>query len=139
MSIKLDESDDRHATADLSEDNIWSLIDLYFKENGLVKQQLDSYNRFIEDVTEVVNQEGRFSVSVLPQFKLGEDVEESEFWEFSFVTPLFKMPPSHQGSDKVITKVTPMVCRLRDLNYEAEIRGEILYRKYRLDPLTNSK
>jgi len=32
-----------------------------------------------------------------------------------------------------------MVCRLRDLNYESQIRGDILYRKYRLDPLTNSK
>jgi len=77
MKCELDQSssfEDIKIPSALSEDDIWQVIDIYFKENGLVKQQIDSYNRFIEDLTEVVLQEGKFNVSILPQFKLGEDV-----------------------------------------------------------------
>jgi DNA-directed RNA polymerase beta subunit len=33
---------------------MWEVLDSYFKESGLVKQQLESYNRFAVDISEVI-------------------------------------------------------------------------------------
>lgn len=33
-----------------TEDHTWQVIDRYFAENGLVRQQVDSFNRFVDDI-----------------------------------------------------------------------------------------
>jgi DNA-directed RNA polymerase beta subunit len=115
----------------IEEKYIWEMIDLFFKENGLISQQIDSYNRFIQDVSDIVLKEGKFDVSILPQFRPGEEIPETELWQFSFQGPIYKIPPCHMGSDKTVIRVTPMMCRLRDLTYECQIRADLHYRKYR--------
>lgn len=38
----------------INEEHTWQVIDRYFKENGLVKMQVDSFNRFVDDVSSVI-------------------------------------------------------------------------------------
>ena len=33
---------------------MWEVLDSYFRENGLVKQQIDSYNKFTSDIIDVI-------------------------------------------------------------------------------------
>jgi len=40
----------------IAQEDAWTVVDSYFRENSLVRQQLDSYNQFIEVL----------SVSVVP-------------------------------------------------------------------------
>ena len=54
---------------------MWDVLDSYFKEGGLVRQQVDSYNRFTNDVSEVVKDYGNFTIPVSHQFSLGEEVQ----------------------------------------------------------------
>jgi hypothetical protein len=63
---------------------MWDVLDSYFKDSGLVRQQIDSYNRFSLDLSAVVKDYGTFTIPVSHQFSLGEDVEEDTFWEFKF-------------------------------------------------------
>ena len=58
----------------IEEDHLWQVLDKYFKENGLVKQQIDSYNKFTNDIEEVIKEYGNFSINVKPQFRVGEEI-----------------------------------------------------------------
>ena len=53
-----------------TEKNMWQVLDSYFKEGGLVRQQVESYNRFTLDMAEVVKEFGTFTINVTPQFGL---------------------------------------------------------------------
>ena len=39
--------------------------------------------------------------------------------------------------DKQLQKVTPMMCRLRDLNYETEVKLDLVYRKFHYEMVGN--
>lgn len=49
---------------------MWEVLNHYFNENGLVKQQIDSFNRFTEDISQVLSDYGKFSIVVKDQFGL---------------------------------------------------------------------
>lgn len=39
---------------EISQDDAWAVISAYFKEKGLVRQQLDSFNEFIQDTMQMI-------------------------------------------------------------------------------------
>ncbi len=39
--------------------------------------------------------------------------------------------------DTQLQKVTPMMCRLRDLNYETEVKLDLIYRKFHYETVGN--
>ena len=49
-------------SGEVQEHHLWDVLDKYFKQNGLVKQQLDSYNTFATDIEQVIKEYGRFSI-----------------------------------------------------------------------------
>lgn len=55
----------------MKEHHLWDVLDSYFRQNGLVKQQLDSYNKFIFDIEQVINEYGKFYIPVKHQFRVG--------------------------------------------------------------------
>lgn len=115
------------------------MLDSYFRQNGLVKQQLDSYNRFTFDMEKVVNEYGKFNIPVKPQFRAGEEFSDEERWEFKFDGAVYKTSNNHKNSDKSVIKVTPMMCRLRDLNYECEVKVNLTYSKIKINNETNEE
>jgi DNA-directed RNA polymerase beta subunit len=60
----------------VEERHLWQVLDSYFRQNGLVKQQIDSYNRFTFDMEQVVTEYGNFIIPVKHQFRAGEDFNE---------------------------------------------------------------
>ncbi len=86
----------------------WTLIEAFFKEKGLVRQHLDSYNDFIENkLQEIVDEQGIIETDIpafyirLSKIRIGE--------------------PRVQEVDGSERKVLPMECRLRNLTYSAPI------------------
>lgn len=43
---------------DVTEGHMWEVLDRYFDDNGLVRQQLDSFNRFTEQISMVISEYG---------------------------------------------------------------------------------
>lgn len=93
----------------------------------MVKQQIDSYNKFTTDIEQVIKEYGSFSIQSLPQFRLGEGIQEEEKWDFRFSEELYKTTTNHLEGDSKIIKVHPMMCRLRDLNYESLVKIDLHY------------
>ena len=68
------------SSGEVEEHHLWDVLDKYFKQNGLVKQQLDSYNKFTTDIEQVIKEYGNFSIQSLPQFRPGELIADEEKW-----------------------------------------------------------
>lgn len=92
---------------------MWQLIDLYFKNHLLTQHQIDSYDKFILDISEVISKYGTFEVKVVPQFDICSEIIPETIWEFKFKGPIYKVEPHHTNPDKSTERVTPMMCRLR--------------------------
>lgn len=89
------------------------LLDVYFRDNTLVKQQLDSYNKFVEQgLQEVVNRQTNIKTNVEGfELKLGKvRVEPPRFYEV-------------KGGYR---QILPSEARLRNLTYASPIFLEIV-------------
>jgi len=86
----------------------WIVMQAFFREKGLVRQHLDSYNDFIEKkLQEIINEQKIVPVNI-PGFyiKLGK-IRIGE--------------PMVKEADGSTHPVTPMECRIRNLTYAAPI------------------
>jgi DNA-directed RNA polymerase subunit B len=98
----------------VSDYDLWSLMEGFFREKGLVRQHLDSYNEFVErGLQEIINEVGEILIEI-PDFslkiKLGKvEVERPRVVEVD-------------GSDHLIY---PMEARLRNLTYAAPMYLEV--------------
>jgi len=88
----------------------WALLDAFFKENGLVRQHLDSYNAYIAkglmDVITEVNQIEPEVGHVNLKIKFGR---------------LRIGPPSVKEADGSRRTIFPREARLRNLTYSAPL------------------
>ena len=86
----------------------WVIMRAYFKERGLVSQQLESYNKFVTETMQKLVEE-------LGEVEPLESGYKIEFIKVKYGEPIVK----ESGGD--IRKVTPTECRIRDLTYAAPI------------------
>jgi DNA-directed RNA polymerase subunit B len=98
----------------LSNYDLWPLMEAFFREKGLVRQHLDSYNEFVErGLQEIVNEVGEIPIEVPDlsfKIKLGKvEVGRPRVVEVD-------------GSDHPIY---PMEARLRNLTYAAPMFLEV--------------
>jgi len=86
----------------------WAIIEAFFREKGLVRQHLDSYNDFIENkLQEIIDEIGVIETDI-PGYKI-------KLGRIRVGTPIVQ---EVDGSEK---EVTPMECRLRNLTYAAPL------------------
>ncbi|HIP17049.1 MAG TPA: DNA-directed RNA polymerase subunit B'' [Methanothermococcus okinawensis] len=89
------------------------IIDSFFKENSLVKHQIDSYNRFLEYKLQKIIDEIKF---VETEVKGGYKVK---FGKIRIEKPINK------EADGSVKEITPMDARIRNLSYSAPVYLEI--------------
>ncbi len=102
---------DKHI--DITPDDLWLVMEAYWKEKGLVRQHLDSYNAFIDyGLQEVINEFGSVKPDI-PNF-------EVKFGRIRLGEPEFQ---EAQGQKKPLY---PMDARIRNLTYSAPIFLEMI-------------
>jgi len=91
----------------------WLVMKAFIDEFGLVKQHIDSYNRFVEkELKEIVRE---FGVISTPRREYEVRIVDVELGE-----------PMVMESDGSEHPVTPMECRIRDLTYAAPIKAKVV-------------
>ncbi|MFB6147910.1 MAG: DNA-directed RNA polymerase subunit B'', partial [Candidatus Nanohaloarchaea archaeon] len=81
-------------------------------EENLVKHQIDSYNRFVEDrIQAILNEVG----------EIKPDLPEGEELVIKIVDVNVERPHINEA-DGSVRKVTPKEARMRDLTYSSEIK-----------------
>jgi DNA-directed RNA polymerase II subunit RPB2 len=75
----MDMDADDGADEEITQEDAWVVIGAYFHEKGLVGQQLDSFDEFMNNmIQELVNDVGTITVTPENQYIPGEEVEQVE-------------------------------------------------------------
>jgi len=110
----------------ITQQDSWTVISAYFKEKGLVRQQLDSYDEFINNtIQEIVEDSRPILVIGEPWQNDGVDVRTKIEIKFDQV---YVIPPVHTEANGTSASVLPSDCRLRHFTYSCELQVE-LFRK----------
>lgn len=57
---------------EINQEDAWTVIRAYFKQHGLVSQQISSYNQFVmQAIQQIVVENGEIQIPVEPQYILG--------------------------------------------------------------------
>jgi DNA-directed RNA polymerase II subunit RPB2 len=110
----------------------WTVIDRYFEENGLVRQQLDSFDDFIAmTIPELVEDLGEMKLLPENQYlTVNHAVQQYGHYVKFNRTRVSPKPVIHEN-DKEVRELYPQEARLRNLTYHTEIRVDLEFRTYR--------
>ncbi|XXC01184.1 DNA-directed RNA polymerase subunit B [Thermogladius sp. KZ2Tp1] len=93
-------------------EDLWTLMKAFFEEKGLVRQHLDSYNRFVRELLPEIMREYR-EIPITADLKL-------VIKDYKIGKPVWK------NIEGVESEVTPMECRLRNLTYAAPVTAKVV-------------
>jgi DNA-directed RNA polymerase subunit B len=109
------------AVSYLTPDIRWRIFEDYARSVGLVRHHIDSFNNFVErGIKEIVRSLGVIEIPV-------KEAEEGKI-TIEFVDVYIGTPKFHEVEGHVID-VTPMVARLRNLTYSAQITAKVVVKK----------
>uniref|UniRef100_A0A8C6EFQ9 DNA-directed RNA polymerase n=1 Tax=Microcebus murinus TaxID=30608 RepID=A0A8C6EFQ9_MICMU len=122
-NMQYDEDDDE-ITPDLWQEACWIVISSYFDEKGLVRQQLDSFDEFIQmSVQRIVEDAPPIDLQAEAQHASGE-VEEPPRYLLKF-EQIYLSKPTHWERDGAPSPMMPNEARLRNLTYSAPLYVDI--------------
>eukprot|EP01047_Picozoa_sp_COSAG01_P102477 COSAG01_NODE_32060_length_587_cov_0.694672_2_plen_103_part_01 len=101
------------------------VINEFFESNGMVKQQLDSFNNFMHPtIQSLITDNQEIKVKPESQHRPGEEEEEQEYHLLNFGTVSIAKPSviEADGSPEFLK---PNEARLRSLTYSAHLYVDI--------------
>lgn len=129
----------------------WTIISAYFEGKGLVRQQLDSYNEFVENtIQEIVDENSRLTLDQYTQYtgQEGDETvcffparsgwagrssgtqitdEHQRRYEINF-GQIYLARPATTESDGTVNPLFPQEARLRNLTYSAPLYVDVTKR-----------
>ena len=112
--------DDQHQDQ-LGQEDLWAVVTSYFEEKGLVRQQLDSFDSFINtSLTELVDDTPAIRVRPHAQYLPGQHQQQRSTYIVKF-GKVFVGQPVVIESDQSTSVLLPHEARLRNLTYRAPV------------------
>lgn len=100
------------------------MINAYFDEKGLVRQQLDSFDEFIEmSVQRIVEESPRIELQAEAQHRTG--AIETPCRHLVKFEQIYLSKPTHWEKDGAPSPMMPNEARLRNLTYSAPLYVDI--------------
>ncbi|KAJ2602772.1 DNA-dependent RNA polymerase II [Coemansia sp. RSA 1722] len=103
----------------ISQEDCWTLITRYFDEHGLVRQQIDSFDSFIQNtLQEIVDESRTLVMETTFQGRQGQEMKRRyhiEFDQVSITSPCFS------ESNGSLSHLYPQEARLRNLTYSSRL------------------
>jgi DNA-directed RNA polymerase beta subunit len=101
----------------LYDNDVWEVVNSYFDKNGLVAQQVDSFNTFISKSIRQIVKEAK---CIEYRHDLGPRTNTIRNYIVEFGEVRIFPTPMHSENNSS-EKITPNMARLRNLNYESEL------------------
>ncbi|KAK4486934.1 hypothetical protein RD792_006247 [Penstemon davidsonii] len=126
-SRNLVEDDDE--LEDISQEDAWTVISAYFEEKGLVRQQLDSFDEFIQNtMQEIVDESANIEIRPESQHNPGRSSDFVEtFYKISF-GQIYLSKPMMTESDGETNTLYPKAARMRNLTYSSPLYVDVTKR-----------
>ncbi|EDL43163.1 DNA-directed RNA polymerase II 135 kDa polypeptide, putative [Plasmodium vivax] len=153
MAVKLEPSyfsgEYMHADAPLEEDHeeeeriteedSWVVIGSFFGSHGLVNQQIESYNDFIEyRMQEIIDEHPQIEIRPQPQYRSDRDDNKNVMYALKF-GQLSLDRPFYDERNLTNKNLWPQEARLRNLTYSSAIYIDIEQSTYVVDESTRSQ
>lgn len=132
MDFIRDGEDDvnEEVTPDLWQEAAWLVIGSYFDEKGLVRQQLDSFDEFIQmSIQRIVDDTPSIEIQSETQHSSGT-IEKPTHYQIKF-DQIYLSKPTHWEKDGAAIPLMPNDARLRNLTYSAPLYIDITKKVWR--------
>ncbi|QCE13535.1 DNA-directed RNA polymerase II subunit RPB2 [Vigna unguiculata] len=107
---------------EIMQEDAWAVISAYFEEKGLVRQQLDSFDEFIQNtIQEIVDESA--DIEIRPQSHNPRHKSDS-IYKISF-GQIYLSKPMMTECDGETATLYPMAARLRNLTYSAPLYVDV--------------
>jgi DNA-directed RNA polymerase II subunit RPB2 len=139
---KEDYVDDDLDQGEITQNGCWEIITSFFEENGLVQQQLSSFDEFVKNTIQELVEENKSLTLEQSDQHTGLEGDISRRYEIEF-GQIYLAKPSVTESDGQSLPLMPQEARLRNLTYAAPLYLDVKQRRLiesdELDPLTGDK
>ncbi|RYH08862.1 hypothetical protein EON65_40585 [archaeon] len=123
-----------HDSADeeITQEDAWVVIDRYFEEKGLVRQQIDSFDEFITNtIQDLIDDAGEIFIKPERQYLSMNDIEQHghriKFGQIYVTQPVIYEADGEQR------ELYPQEARLRNLTYQSQIFVDVKVEEFKLD------
>lgn len=125
---------------EINQEDAWTVIKAYFKQHGLVSQQISSFNRFINiSLQDIITENGEIQIEIQPQYLVSKFIYKTHFlldkpmvdtdklivWEVKFGQASVNSSPRITEEDEKYGAVFPHEARMRNLTYATELFVDI--------------
>ncbi|OMJ07383.1 DNA-directed RNA polymerase II subunit RPB2 [Smittium culicis] len=118
--------------SEITQEDCWSIITRYFDENGLVRQQIASFNEFIENtLQEIVDENTHLVLQTQTQGPGRSEMLKRYHIQFEQV---YLSPTAVTEADGSSQQLYPQEARLRNLTYAAPLLVSVRKRVLLADP-----
>ncbi|CAN4084059.1 unnamed protein product [Withania somnifera] len=121
--------DDEEEEEEITQEDAWAVISAYFEEKGLVRQQLDSFDEFIQNtMQEIVDESADIEIRPESQHNPGHQSDFAEtIYKINF-GQIYLSKPMMTESDGETATLFPKAARLRNLTYSAPLYVDVTKR-----------
>ncbi len=131
----------------------WTILDNYFYNKGLVKHQIDSYDEFLcDNINKIIESSPPIIIETTKQVNINQETKRDGLKKKNTNEPqvqtikhVVKLTHSYVGnpctieSSGELTKVTPNMCRLRNLTYDIGIYFSLTHQQYEIKQVGSEK
>lgn len=131
-ALPADLMDVEQESEEITQEDAWVVIDRYFEEKGLVRQQIDSFDEFITNtIQELIDDAGEIFVKPEKQYLSMQDTEQHghriKFGQVYVTKPVLFEADGEQR------ELYPQEARLRSLTYQSQIFVDIKVEQFELN------
>ncbi|KAI3840599.1 hypothetical protein MKX03_004611 [Papaver bracteatum] len=132
---------------EINQEDVWPVINAYFEEMGLVRQQLDSFDEFIQTtMQEIVSETPDIEIRSESQHNPSRLQQQSEFVETVYKIKfgqIYVSKPIMTEADGETATLFPRAARLRNLTYSSplyvDVTKEIVQRGHDCEEVTGTE
>lgn len=111
---------------EITQEDAWAVISAYFEEKGLVRQQLDSFDEFIQNtMQEIVDESSDIEIRPESQHNPGRQAEIGDVTYKINFGQIYLSKPMMTEADGETATLWPKAARLRNLTYSAPLYVDV--------------
>ena len=138
----LDDDNENMAVDDDDEGEIndkdsWKVIRAYFKQHGLVSQQIGSFNQFVDkNIQEIIDENKTLSIEVDTNYQKKDHEDEAKYELIFNQSKIAANPQFIEINTNLENKIFPNDARVRNLDYLSELSVDVKWREKRNNNIT---
>lgn len=109
---------------EITQEDCWTVISSFFDQKGLVRQQLDSFDEFVQNTMQELVDENSDLILDQADQHTGHDTDMTRRYEIKF-GQIYLSRPTVTEADGSVVPVFPQEARLRNLTYSAPLYIEM--------------